>query len=255
MSEGLTGEALDGLVDLAREAEGLKKDAAAGTRDIHGETYVATEWKKVEKPEPMPGVLELNTLQSLVDYIRDQPDVASHSGRKAFVLIQGPKAVSYGFGAGGPYNRRAWVAQAKAITPELNFGREMGVEEFLVTLRTHFTLTDGVKTLVEHFSHIDAQNSVRLTDDGLSQAITVNQGVRGKAEVRIPNPCPLQPLRTFSEVTQPETPFLIRLSGGGMGTLPTVKLIEADLGQWRLAAIRNVKTFLADALPGVAVYG
>jgi hypothetical protein len=237
-----------------------KERAESAILDVHGEKYVRNPdtgaLTKVEGPDYVPGVLKLVTLQSLIDYIRDNPDGEDiRAGGKRFVVIEGPTAINYGTGAGGPYKRRAMLARADAVVPDLQFGRAMSVEAFIVMLRTHFQPTDGVKALIDVFSHIDAQNSVLLSDDGLSQTVTVNRGVRGKEGARIPNPMPLQPHRTFSEVIQPETPFLIRLQGGGNGSLPTVTLTEADMGQWRLAAIANVKAKIVDSLPDVKVYG
>ena len=58
------------------------------------------------------------------------------------------------------------------------------------------------------------------------------------------------------EVDQPVSPFVLRLRGGGNGSLPSCALFEADGGKWRLAAIENVKAWLASRLPAsVPVYG
>lgn len=53
----------------------------------------------------------------------------------------------------------------------------------------------------------------------------------------------LKPYRTFNEVDQPESEFLVRLSEGGY-----VALYEADGGAWTLQARRNVADYLKTAL-------
>ena len=53
----------------------------------------------------------------------------------------------------------------------------------------------------------------------------------------------LKPYRTFSEVDQPESEFLLRLSEGAR-----VALYEADGGAWTLQARRNVADYLRTAL-------
>lgn len=53
----------------------------------------------------------------------------------------------------------------------------------------------------------------------------------------------LKPYRTFSEVEQPESEFLVRLSDGGR-----VALYEADGGAWKLQARRNVADYLKENL-------
>lgn len=49
--------------------------------------------------------------------------------------------------------------------------------------------------------------------------------------------------RTFLEVEQPESQFLLRLNEKG-----EVGLFEADGGMWKLAAKKNVSTYLENAL-------
>ena len=53
----------------------------------------------------------------------------------------------------------------------------------------------------------------------------------------------LQPFRTFLEVAQPESEYLLRVDEDGR-----IGLFEADGGVWKLEAKRNVKEYLADAL-------
>ena len=52
----------------------------------------------------------------------------------------------------------------------------------------------------------------------------------------------LRPYRTFQEVEQPESTFLIRISDRG------ISFIEADGGMWRLTARNTIKTFLEENL-------
>jgi len=245
------GAAIREIERIAREAELLKTAVV----EIDGAKYSNRPLTRVDKPEFVPDPLDLTTLQGLVDFIRDKPDEEFLGGRKVFVHVAGPEEVLFVTGAGGPQMRRQTIARAEAEVPQIAYGQQMNIEGFVVLLRTCFLPTPSRDALVDLLSNIDATNAVTLTDDGLSQQCVVNRGVRGKIGVKLPNPCPLAPYRTFSAVTQPESPFLVRLHGGGEGRLPSVSIHEADLGQWKLAAIQNVKTFLVDALPGVAVYG
>ena len=245
------GAAIREIERIAREAETLKTAVV----DIDGAKYVNRALTRVDKPEFVPGPLDVSTLQGLIDYIRDKPDAAFVGDRKVFVHVANPEEVLFWTGAAGPQLQRRNIARATAEVPKIPFGSQMNIEGFVVLLRTCFVQTPSRDALIDLLSNIDATNTVTLTDDGLSQRCVVNRGVRGKENVKLPNPCPLAPYRTFSAVTQPESPFLVRLHGGGEGRLPSVSIHEADLGQWKLAAIQNVKTFLVDALPGVAVYG
>ena len=52
----------------------------------------------------------------------------------------------------------------------------------------------------------------------------------------------LKPYRTFQEVEQPESAFLIRVSERG------ISFTEADGGMWKLTARETVKKFLEEQL-------
>ena len=65
----------------------------------------------------------------------------------------------------------------------------------------------------------------------------------------------LLPYRTFREVDQPASLFLLRLSKSG-GDKPRFALYEADGGSWQIEAVERIKSYLEDALPqGVAIIG
>ena len=58
----------------------------------------------------------------------------------------------------------------------------------------------------------------------------------------------LAPMRTFCEITQPVSPFVLRVQEG-----PAVALFEADAGEWRNAAVRGIKDYLTMMLDGLNV--
>ena len=64
---------------------------------------------------------------------------------------------------------------------------------------------------------------------------------------------PLRPFRTFQEVEQPESEFLLRMDEEG-----NIGLFEADGGMWKLTARQTVKAFLeaklADLVTSRAVF-
>ncbi|MBE6905330.1 MAG: hypothetical protein E7476_03565 [Ruminococcaceae bacterium] len=60
----------------------------------------------------------------------------------------------------------------------------------------------------------------------------------------------MKPFRTFLEVDQPESEFLLRLRPGDKesGTQAEIGLFEADGGAWKLMAKHNIAAFFADNL-------
>jgi len=51
------------------------------------------------------------------------------------------------------------------------------------------------------------------------------------------------PFRTFLEVAQPESEFILRLDGSGQ-----INLIGADGGAWKLEAVRNIAAYFEEKL-------
>ncbi len=89
-----------------------------------------------------------------------------------------------------------------------------------------------------------SEDNIRQTgDDGVSQAVTINQGIATKADVRVPNPVDLAPYRTFLEVEQPTSQFIFRMKDGPRGAI-----FEADGGAWRNQAIVNIREYLKEEL-------
>lgn len=72
----------------------------------------------------------------------------------------------------------------------------------------------------------------------------VRAGVTLKGREAVDNPFVLAPYRTFPEVTQPSSPYILRIRDV-QNSLPTAMLVEADVGAWRLAAVQNIKSWLS----------
>ena len=61
---------------------------------------------------------------------------------------------------------------------------------------------------------------------------------------------PLRPFRTFQEVEQPESEFLLRMDEEG-----NIGLFEADGGMWKLTARQTIKAFLEANLSDLVASG
>ena len=80
-----------------------------------------------------------------------------------------------------------------------------------------------------------------LSDNGFSQTVAARSGVASVAEVELPNPIRLRPYRTFLEINQPESLFVVRARQGK--PLPEFSVHLADAGLWKLMAIEAIKDF------------
>lgn len=77
----------------------------------------------------------------------------------------------------------------------------------------------------------------------INQTTTVKSGVASLAKATAPNPVTLRPYRTFTEVAQPSSQFVLRINKEA-----ELALFEADGGKWKLEAIKNIADYLKAGL-------
>lgn len=147
----------------------------------------------------------------------------------------------------GDFQQRSIFAETNCSPPEFGFGRFHMHEDFMIFLQALFEETPDRETVMAVIGNIADENVATYEDDGVSQKVTVKAGITRKSEAKVPNPVNLSPYRTFSEVTQPMSPFILRMKQGS--PLPSVALFEADGGLWKLNAIDSIKDFLGGKLP------
>lgn len=183
--------------------------------------------------------LNLNTLSSLVDYIKSELD------RKDDRLILTVKDEQTVFLEGQleVNGSRERLAEVNAIVPAFSFDYFYHSEEFNIKLQSIFTDSSDREILLKVVGNISEDSVKTVGDDGVSQAVTINQGVASKVDVKVPNPVTLAPYRTFNEVAQPESKFVFRMKEG-----PRCALFEADGGVWRNKAIQNIKEYFEKTL-------
>ncbi|HPG29786.1 MAG TPA: hypothetical protein PKY81_10515 [bacterium] len=168
------------------------------TRQINDITYSAVELKPVIY-EPSVDALKLNSLQSLVDYIKTNRDnldynnltivVETHNRVKLISNIYGKKR-----------NRDTFIITE--INPDkIEFGRYYDMETFMIKLTSLFIENDDRQFLLQHLSKVVIEDNINLADDGISQNISTKKGVSGALkEIQPTKPiiC-LKPFRTFLE--------------------------------------------------------
>lgn len=138
---------------------------------------------------------------------------------------------------------RPFTAEAKFIG--FDFNEYISIENMIICLKSRFAPTEDRDYLVQLLGNITDQQSVQTKDDGITQSATVKSGIQLVGEQRIKPIVTLRPYRTFLEVEQPESDFLIRLKDG------RAALFEADGGAWEREAVKNVADKLRELLAGV----
>ena len=132
---------------------------------------------------------------------------------------------------------------------EFQFDKYYDQERFLIELQANFAENDDLKTIMQVAGNIQAGTTASYSDDGISQKTTIKTGVQ-RVDVQVPNPVKLIPYRTFAEIEQPSSLYVFRVKDDGNGA-PMFKLVEADNGLWKHAAMLKIKDYfeceLADA--------
>ena len=132
---------------------------------------------------------------------------------------------------------RNTLYRAKADAPGLRTGFR-GREVALIELRSLCIPNEGTAYLLDLLSRMTNENSVSTNDNGVTQTVEARQGVALNAVVEIKPRVMLRPFRTFLEVEQPESEFLLRVEPDeGIG------FFEADGGIWKLEAKKNIADY------------
>ena len=138
---------------------------------------------------------------------------------------------------------RPFTAEAKFIG--FDFNEYISIENMIICLKSRLAPTEDRDYLVQLLGNITDQQSVQTKDDGITQSATVKSGIQLVGEQRIKPIVTLKPYRTFLEVEQPASDFLIRLKDG------RAALFEADGGAWEREAVKNVADKLRELLEDV----
>ena len=217
---------------------GLNK---AEVMDINEITYTDKHLTPVYFP--LRKTLQTHTLQSLIEYIQTKDgDIFFPK----YIHVEDNQTVSVKSVVesvcGGERNI---YTMSNAMLPTIIFNRYLPMEDFIIQLNTCFDRNQGNwKDLLALASTMQLKDEVKVSDDGISQEVTAKQGVARLADVTIPNPVYLAPMRTFHEVEQVLVPFVYRVDkNGNMG------LFEADGGAWKLDAIKRIQEYIENNLP------
>jgi hypothetical protein len=204
--------------------------------------------KEPRETLPAPGKLGVFTLTGLVDFCLRN---AAKKGAEdpAIVHIMGPNCVTLASEPFGPTLQRTEFITASfesLLGSSFKFGEYYDQESFIVGLQSLFEPTPARGDVLKVIGTIK-ENQVRsFADDGVTQSVAASAGQVLVAEVQVPNPVYLKPYRTFREIDQPESPFILRVRPGK--ERPQCALFEADGGRWKLTAIQLIKEYLEDKI-------
>lgn len=211
---------------------------------------VGIEWYDSNKhslkeliPKNYPRPMFLNTLDSLIDYYKN--DINKIAQQRTMVVVEKPNEI-YVYTEDDELEERTTLIHVEASLPEVSFRKFMPADLFNIELQSKYENDHDRQNVLEFASSIVIENGSDVEDDGISQVTTIKQGVASRAKGKAPNPVSLAPFRTFLEVEQPASDFVLRLNKDA-----ELALFEADGGAWKLEAVNNVKEYLQKELKGI----
>ena len=193
------------------------------TYEINGDVYSEKELVRIPPYVARPARISATGLDSIVK------------------LVDGARSVSVFTTYDGDMARDD-LYEAKCDVPGFRDGFR-GLEAAIIELRSRFVPGEGVDYLLDLLSRMCTENGVTTRDNGVCQEVEARQGISLKALVQIKPRVALRPYRTFLEVEQPESEFLLRVDAEeGVG------LFEADGGMWVQTAKRRIAAYFEEKL-------
>lgn len=219
-------------------AQWLLQQSRPEVVEVDGKNYATQGLKLINEGKPQVSAFTVRSLTGLVDYIKSEFD----NDDNLIVHVESPTEVHL-FDAVDTTGERRTYLHAKAMLPEITFDRYLDREKFNIQLQSCFVQSADRDELLQLISSVVEDESVKMVDNGVSQQVVTKQGVSLEENTRTKSEYALKPFRTFAEVSQPMSTFILRLREGA-----NAALYGADGGAWELTAISNIREYLADKL-------
>lgn len=211
-----------------------------------GRIFHTKKMIQVPTKEPKPEPLRFFTIADILEYSRGAVDaMVDKSSVSPMAFGVGPKSVCLYGSQYGDFKQRDIHASASPFSSRIDFefGEYMDVEDFIVGLQSGFVRDGNAKLVFKVVGNLTSANSSEIADDGVTQVVTARKGVSRFINVELPNPVELRPHRTFQEIPQPASSYILRIrSSEGQG--PQVALFECIDHQWEAEACKEIKALL-----------
>jgi hypothetical protein len=197
--------------------------------------------------EPEAETITIHTLTGLVDFVRANVDKLDF--KKHLAIVESPIEVNLFSALAGESRKRDEIVQT-IVDDKMQtyaFGRYQSIEEFIISLTSLFEDSPDLERVIKFVSRVTGGGSFTLSDDGVSQVVEARKNISGAitGNETAPKIVNLKPFRTFRDIDQPESSFLLRLKLiDEEEKVVGACLYEADGGRWRNTAIKGIQEFL-----------
>lgn len=209
------------------------------TYQINGKTYSDHKLELIEDERFYRKEVEFTSLDAVVKMI--QTELKDYRNGPLFIRIKDHKNVDV-FTRPDDRERRVWPYSATCVDAEFKAGWR-SQQEAIIEVKSRFIPTEDSEYLLNLISRINNDEGVKTEDNGVSQNVVVKKGVQLAATETVKPRLLLQPFRTFREVPQPESEFILRLDDDGR-----VGLFEADGGIWKMEAKDSISAYFSEKL-------
>jgi hypothetical protein len=211
-------------------------------QEIDGRTY--SDRNIFEVVPPRPDLLMFNGLSGIASALSELETFDN-----VFLHVEDELNVSIKLSNPDVHGRVIETARAtaKQHVADFKFDRYYDTEDFIIEMQACFVQNDVTDRIIKMASGVTGTSEVNLSDDGVSQSVTTGKTI--KSTVKIENPLFLQPYRTFVEVPQPESPYILRVRTEGT----RMALYQAGAGLWKKQAMDNIAAYFAEKFPELKI--
>lgn len=218
------------------------------TYEIDGSHWSDRELVRVETPMDLVKTVTFGSLDAIVKMVRAEVYDYTDGSEPIFIQVKDHKTVDV-FTRPGKHKIRSWPYRAESYDSEFKEGwRDQ--QSAIIELRSRFLPTEDSEYLIGLISRINNEQGVSSTDNGVSQTVVTKQGISLMSQEAVKQRLALKPFRTFHEVPQPESEFILRLNDAG-----DIGIFEADGGIWKMEAKDNIRMYLEEKLNPLAENG
>lgn len=209
---------------------------------------VGKETMEFDDPSlPEPKAINISTLQGVADFVN------SHDKAKGFVIVvDNPTSVRVTIPHTGPMAQTLTYVAAGPLLPDVRYSQYLSIEDFQIMVQSRFIQTVERDAMLKVAGNLKSGIQGDVQDDGVSQTVATSASITRAERTPIKNPILLAPFRTFPEIQQPVSPFILRMQQTKQGDVQTVSiaLFEADGGAWRVEAISAIGAWLKSKIDG-----
>ena len=231
----MTAEAMQKTLDISRPETHEIEDVNGIRTTFSTKTLFQI---KAAAPEEPSGVA-VSTLAGFADLIRAGLE-GKDFPQEWMIHVQDEKRVSLKVKTSDKFGRRLTLIEAQPVSfRQFQFGQWYTQEEFAIAVASLFAESPDKDYVLRMASTLTNEVTTLSEDDGFSQKATTKAGMRLKEAITIKPKVAMAPYRTFPEVDQPVSEFVLRARCGD-GASPSLMLIEADGGRWKVDAIAKI---------------